>query len=194
NRRLPLRLLQGLAEHRLSDGELLRRYLAAGEEEAFTEIVRRQGPLVLRACRHVLGETTAAEDAFQATFLLLARKGRSLTAAGSLAGWLHAAAVRVARDARRAGWRRRRRQSAAGERAGADPPPEELMWREVRERLDAELAALPEKYRLPLVLCYLQELSYEEAARRAGCSTGALRGRLERGKHLLRQRLARYGL
>src|SRR5262249_44994635 len=160
NRRLPLRLLQGLAEHRLSDAELLRRYLTAGEEEAFAEIVRRNGPLVLRACRHVLGETTAAEDAFQATFLLLARKGRSLTPAGSLAGWLHATAVRIAGDARRAEWRRRRRESAAPGRAEGRSPLEELTWREVRERLDAELAALPEKYRLPLVLCYLQELSY----------------------------------
>ncbi len=193
NRRIPLRCLHALARQRLSDGDLLRRYLG-GDEEAFAEIVRRQGPLVLRACRHVLGETTAAEDAFQATFLLLARKGRSLTAAGSLAGWLHAAAVRVACGARRAAGRRRRRESAAGERAGARPASEELMWREVRERLDAELAALPEKYRLPLVLCYLQELSYEEAARCAGCSTGALRGRLERGKQILRGRLARYGL
>src|SRR5262249_29492455 len=194
DRRIPLRCLHALARQRLSDGELLRRYLAGGEEEAFAEIVRRQGLLVLRACRHVLGETTAAEDAFQATFLLLARKGRSLTSAGSLAGWLHAAAVRVAGDARRAAGRRRRRESAARERASASPPPEQLMWREVRERLDAELAALPKKYRLPLVLCYLQELSYEEAARCAGCSTGALRGRLERGKQILRGRLAPYGL
>jgi RNA polymerase sigma factor (sigma-70 family) len=194
DRRIPLRFLHALARHRLSDGELLRCYLVAGDEEAFAEIVRRNGPLVLRACRHVLGETTAAEDAFQATFLLLARKGRRLTPDGSLAGWLHAAAVRIAGDARRADWRRRRRESAAGERARVSSPSEELMWREVRQRLDAELAALPEKYRLPLVLCYLQELSYEEAARWAGCSTGAFRGRLERGKKILRERLARYGL
>src|ERR1700741_2583055 len=124
DRRIPLRFLHALAEHRLPDGELLRRYLGAGEEEAFAEIVRRNGPLVLRACRHVLGESTAAEDAFQATFLLLARKGRNLSAAESLAGWLHAAAGRLARDARRAAWRRRRRESAAGERAGAESPPE----------------------------------------------------------------------
>jgi RNA polymerase sigma factor (sigma-70 family) len=194
SRRIPLCFLHALARHRLSDGELLRRYLTAGDEEAFAEIVRRNGPLVLRACRHVLGETTAAEDAFQATFLLLARKGRSLTPSGSLAGWLHAAAVRIAGDARRADWRRRRRESAAPERAKVRSPSEELMWREVRQRLDAELAALPEKYRLPLVLCYLQELSYEQAARSAGCSTGTLRGRLQRGKKILRQRLARYGL
>jgi RNA polymerase sigma factor (sigma-70 family) len=192
--RLPLRFLHALAMHPLSDGELLRRYLSAGEEEAFAEIVRRNGPLVLRACRHVLGEAAAAEDAFQATFLLLARKGRSLPSAGSLAGWLHVAAVRIAGEARRAEGRRRRRESAAPPRATVRSPFEELTWSEVRERLDAELAALPQKYRLPLVLCYLQELSYEEAARRAGCSTGALRGRLERGKSILRKRLARYGL
>jgi RNA polymerase sigma factor (sigma-70 family) len=193
-RPIPLRYLHALARQRMSDGELLRRYLAGGDEEAFAEIVRREGPLVLRACRHVLGETTAAEDSFQATFLLLARKGRRLRPDGSLAGWLHAAAVRIAGDARRAEGRRRRRESGVGERAGGRSACEELMWREVRERLDSELAALPEKYRLPLVLCYLQELSYEEAAYGAGCSTGALRGRLERGKKLLRQRLARYGL
>src|SRR5262249_46997682 len=72
--------------------------------------------------------------------------------------------------------------------------PDDLTWREVREAIDTELAALPEKYRVPLVLCYLQELSYEEAASRAGCSVGALRGRLERGKEQLRKRLAKYGL
>jgi RNA polymerase sigma factor (sigma-70 family) len=194
NRLIPLRLLHALGPRPQPDGELLGRYLAAGDEDAFAEIVRRNGPLVLRACRHVLGETTAAEDAFQATFLLLARKGRSLPLAGSLAGWLHAAAVRIAADARRAEGRRRRRESAAEERDSVSSPPEELMWREVRERLDTELAALPEKYRVPLVLCYLQELGYDEAARRAGCSPGALRGRLERGKKILRKRLARYGL
>src|SRR5262245_9040637 len=114
DRRIPLRFLHALAQHRLPDGELFRRYLAAGGEEACAAIGPRQAPLGLRACQHVLGETTAAEDAFQATFVLLARKGRSLTSAGSLAGWLHAAAVRLARDARRAAWRRRRRESAAG--------------------------------------------------------------------------------
>lgn len=173
-----------------ADSELLRRYAAERDEAAFAELVRRNGALVLRTCRHVLGEA-GAEDAFQATFLLLVRSPGRLTRPGSLAGWLHAAAVRIACRARRAEGRRREREIVA-----TAPPvaPDDLTWREVREVLDTELAALPEKYRVPLVLCYLQELSYEEAARRAGCPVGALRGRLERGKERLRKRLARYGL
>ncbi len=174
----------------LADTELLRRYAADRDEPAFAELVRRNGPLVLRACRHVLGEA-AADDAFQATFLLLVRSAGRLTGPGSLAGWLHATAVRVAQAARRGEDRRRRREAAHR------PPPtnsDDMTWREVREILDAEIAALPECYRLPLVLCHVRELGYEEAARQAGCSVGALRGRLERGKARLRARLARYGL
>ena len=172
------------------DTELLRRYVADRDENAFTELVRRNGPIVLRACRNVLGEA-GAEDAFQATFLLLVRSAGRLTRPGALAGWLHAAAVRIARRARRGESRRRRRELGSVSSVSA---PDDLTWREVREVLDAELAALPEKYRVPLVLCYLQELSYEEAARQTGCPVGTLRGRLERGKERLRRRLARYGL
>src|SRR5262245_18587624 len=179
-------------ESTATDCDLLCRYVEDRDETAFAEIVRRNGPHVLLACRSVLGEATAAEDAFQATFLVLVRKASRLTHLGSLAGWLHATAVRIAQTARRASVRTRRRES---EHATSHPiSSDEMTWREVREVLDTELAALPEKYRLPLVLCYLQELSYEEAARRAGCSVGALRGRLERGKERLRKRLARYGL
>ena len=175
-----------------TDGDLLLRYAQERDESAFAEIVRRNGALVLRACRSVLGEATAAEDAFQATFLVLVRKAVRLARPGSLAGWLHATAVRIARGARRASARTRRREiTREGLRA---VPPDDLTWREIREVVDAELAALPEKYRVPLVLCYLQEMSYADAARRAGCSTGVLRGRLERGKEQLRKRLARYGL
>jgi RNA polymerase sigma factor (sigma-70 family) len=172
------------------DTELLRRYATERDETAFAELVRRNGPLVLRTCRHILGEANA-EDAFQATFLLLVRSAGRLTRPGSLAGWLHAAAVRIARRARRGENRRREREAALHTPRLA---PDDLTWREVREVLDRELAALPEKYRVPLVLCYLQELSYEEAARQTGCPVGALRGRLERGKAQLRKRLARYGL
>src|SRR5262245_8621614 len=179
-------------ESTATDCDLLCRYVEDRDETAFAEIVRRNGPHVLLACRSVLGEATAAEDAFQATFLVLVRKASRLTHLGSLAGWLHATAVRIAQTARRASVRTRRRES---ERAASHPiSSDDMTWREVREVLDTELAALPEKYRLPLVLCYLQELSYEEAARRIGCSVGALRGRLERGKEQLRKRLARHGL
>jgi RNA polymerase sigma factor (sigma-70 family) len=193
-RTLSLQLLHCLTGDAHSDAELLRRYADGGDEDAFAELVRRNGPLVLRTCRHVLGETTAAEDAFQATFLMLVRKTGQLPRTGSLAGWLHAVALRTARDARRANRRRRCRERTRYAPPSPPTPADDLTWREVRERLDTELAALPEKYRVPLALCYLQELSYEDAARQAGCSVGALRGRLERGKGLLRKRLARFGL
>jgi RNA polymerase sigma factor (sigma-70 family) len=173
-----------------ADTELLERYVSARDESAFAELVRRNGPLVLRACRHILGEA-GADDAFQATFLLLARSARRLKRPGSLAGWLHAAAVRIAGNLRRGEERRRTRERA---RPITSASPDDLTWREVREVLDREIAALPERYRLPLLLCHVLELSNEEAARRAGCPVGALRGRLERGKDQLRKRLARYGL
>jgi RNA polymerase sigma factor (sigma-70 family) len=194
SRRLPPQLLDSLHGLTVSDGELLRRYAEGRDEGAFAELVRRNGPLVLRTCRHVVGETAAAEDAFQATFLLLACKAARLPRTGTLAGWLHTVAVRTARSARRAESRRRAREQARQPPPSPPTPADELTWREVRERLDAELAALPEKYRAPLALCYFQELTYEDAAGRAGISVGALRGRLERGKALLRKRLARYGL
>jgi RNA polymerase sigma factor (sigma-70 family) len=191
--RIPI-LIHALTQSELSDGELLRRYAEGRNEDAFAELVRRHGPLVLATCRRVLGETATAEDAFQATFLLLVRKENQLHATGSLAGWLHGVALRTAREARRAEIRRRSREQAHPGPPPALDPGHDITWREVRERLDVELAALPAKYREPLALCYLQELSYEEAAHRIGCSVGALRGRLQRGKELLRTRLARYGL
>lgn len=187
------RLIQVACDARsgATDGDLLRQYAEDRDEDAFAEIVRRNGPLVLRACRSVLGEA-GAEDAFQATFLILARKASALARPGSLVGWLLAVAVRTAHAARRTEARARRREAARA--APPEAAADDLTWREVREVLDAELAALPEKYRIPLVLCYFQELSYEEAARRAGCPVGALRGRLERGKERLRKRLANRGL
>jgi DNA-directed RNA polymerase specialized sigma24 family protein len=139
------------ADATTADTELLHRYAANRDEVAFAELVRRNGPIVLRACRHILGEA-AADDAFQAVFLLLARSAHRLTRPGSLAGWLHAVAARIAQRARRSEERRRRREAAC-----RIPPiaPDDLTWREVREVLDAEIAALPECYRLPVVLCYV---------------------------------------
>jgi RNA polymerase sigma factor (sigma-70 family) len=173
-----------------ADTELLQRYVSVRDEAAFAELVRRNGPLVLRACRHILGEA-GADDAFQAVFLLLVRSARRLTRPGSLAGWLHAAAVRIAANAHRGEERRRKRERSRPVRTSS---PDDLTWREVREVLDREIAALPERHRLPLLLCHVLELTYEEAARCAGCPVGALRDRLERGKDQLRKRLARYGL
>jgi RNA polymerase sigma factor (sigma-70 family) len=174
-----------------SDSELLGRFAAHRDEAAFAELVRRHGPLVLGVCRHVLGDVHAAEDAFQATFLLLARRAARLSRPGSLAGWLHAVAVRTARQARRTEQRRRRREQGHRTPGAAS---DERSWREVRELLDVELARLPETYRDPLVLCYLEGLTQAEAARQLGWSATVLRGRLERARQALGRRLVRRGL
>lgn len=173
-----------------ADTELLHCYANERDETAFAELVRRNGPLVLRACRHILGEAHA-DDAFQSVFLLLARSADQLTRPGSLAGWLHAAAVRISLRARRGEERRRKHEMF---RNASPTAPNDLTWKEVREVLDVEIAALPERYQLPLVLCYLEELTHEEAAGQIGCAVGVLRGRLNRGRERLRRRLERYGL
>jgi RNA polymerase sigma factor (sigma-70 family) len=188
-----LRRLSGSDRDRdAPDADLLGRFARHRDEAAFAELLRRHGRLVLGVCRRVVGDAHAAEDAFQATFLLLARRAAHLGRPGSLAGWLHAVAYRLARQARRGDERRRRR-----ERLHARPeatPAEDVSWREVRQLLDAALARLPEHYRAPLVLCYLEGLTQAEAARRLGWSEAVLHGRLERGRQALRRRLARLGL
>lgn len=189
---LVLRRLPG-TDAQVPDGELLRRYAEGRDEGAFAELVRRNGPLVLRACRNALRDPADADDAFQSAFILLARHAAGLTRAASVAGWLHTVAVRSAGKIRRGAARRQKRESADRERPVASPA-EDALWAELRDRIDAELARLPDAYRLPLLLCYVQGLSYADAARRLGCSLGALRGRLERGRELLRGRLGRWGL
>jgi RNA polymerase sigma factor (sigma-70 family) len=174
----------------LTDSECLRRYARDRDEAAFAEVVRRNGPLVLRACRSVLPNPAAADDAFQTAFLALARHAGRLTGSPSVAGWLYRAAVRSAGAIRRSEARRRRRERAAIRPVADGGTP----WAEVREAIDAALVRLPDRYRTPLVLCYVQGLGYDDAARRLGCSAGALRGRLERGRALLRRRLEPLGL
>ncbi len=178
-----------------SDQELLERFLAGqgnAGQAAFEEIVRRHGPMVLGVCNRVLADRQAAEDAFQATFLVLALKARSVRKRESLAAWLHGVSARVARRARVSDRRRRETGlSAAGlaGRHGGDPELAEL-----RSILDEELERLPEKYRRPVVLCYLEGQTQTEAARVLGWSKGTVSGRLARAKDLLRGRLARRGL
>jgi RNA polymerase sigma factor (sigma-70 family) len=175
----------------VTDTELLKRYSLNRDEAAFAELVRRSGPIVLRVCRQLLGEASA-DDAFQAVFLILIRSAHRLKKPGSLAGWLHAVAVRVANKARRNESRRRKRDSV--HQIPTSTTSDDLSWREVREILHSELASLPEQYRNPLLLCYFQELTHEEAASQLNCSIGVLRGRLERGRERFRRRLSRYGL
>jgi RNA polymerase sigma factor (sigma-70 family) len=181
------------ASGRPPDRELLERFVAGRDEAAFAELVRRHGPAVLGVCRRVLGQEQDAEDAFQATFLVLARQVGSIRKHASVAAWLHGVACRVAASLKREGVRRRDRERVRRE----VPPPamaDEVSRREVRSVLDEELLRLPQRYRAALVLCYLQGKTQREAARELGLRPTTLKGRLERGRELLRARLARRGL
>src|SRR5262249_8041124 len=152
---------------------------------AFAALVGRHGPLVLGVSRRLLWDDRDAEDAFQATFLVLARKARSLRRPESVPAWLHGVARRVALRARR---RRRPVASLSRLHEPADWRPDPLAAVSVREllvALDEEIARLPEAYRLPLVLCGLEGRSVEEAARTLGWSHGSVKGRLERGRKQL---------
>jgi RNA polymerase sigma factor (sigma-70 family) len=175
-----------------TDRELLRRFLAERDAAAFETIVRRHGPMVHDVCRAVLGNEADAEDAFQATFLVLARTAGSIRKAGSLGAWLHGVARRTALKARAESTRRRVTAAPVPERGAVDA--DDLSWRELRQVLHEELDALPGRVRGPLVLCYLEGMTHDRAATRLGLSRGTLRRRLERGRAALRERLARRGL
>ncbi len=176
------------------DAILLGRFVENRAEDAFAALVYRHGPMVLRVCRRVVGDVQLAEDAFQATFLVLARKARKIRRRHSVAAWLHGVALRVARKARRG---KGIHTTALLTIDCADPrgdPLSQLTARELLGMLDEEIQRLPEVYRLPLILCALEGLSQKEAARWLGWSEGSLRGRLERGRERLRQRLAYHGV
>jgi RNA polymerase sigma factor (sigma-70 family) len=149
--------------------------------------------MVLGVCRRVLGDEHAADDALQATFLVLARKAGTLDRRPSLANWLYTVAVRVARRARAQSAHRRSAEQRAEAISSSDPV-DELTARELCAALDDVLDRLPGRYREPLVLCCVQGPSRDEAAHRLGWSLGAVKGRPERGRDLLRQRLARRGI
>jgi RNA polymerase sigma factor (sigma-70 family) len=185
-----LRQLRGTLD-RATDAGLLARFLAGRDEAAFEALVRRHGPMVLGVCRRVLGNAHDAEDAFQATFLVLARKGASVRVGGSVGSWLYGVARRTALHARRVDARRRARESGVMHRqetAAADP------WDGLREALDVELERLPEKYRTAVVLCDLEGRPRREAARQLGVPEGTLAGRLATARRLLARRLARHGV
>jgi RNA polymerase sigma factor (sigma-70 family) len=181
----------------IGDGVLLERFLTGRDEAAFAALVRRHGPMVRRACRRLLGDAHAAEDAFQATFLVLARRAAAVRPRAALAGWLYGVARRVALKARAGDARRSRRERPAAFPPGADPGPDplaRLSAREVLDALDEEIQRLREVYRLPVVLCCLEGLSHEEAAGRLGWTVGSVRGRLQRGRSQLQHRLVKRGL
>jgi len=177
----------------LSDHELLERFVGAREEAAFTVLIERHGPMVLGVCRRALPHLHDAEDACQATFLVLARKAASLRKRTALSSWLHGVACRVVVKLKRDHARRTSRERAVGAPAEKDPAAE-VSWREVQTILDEELEQLPERYRVPVILCYLECTTRDQAAQQLGLSPGSLHGRLERARGLLRQRLINRGL
>jgi RNA polymerase sigma factor (sigma-70 family) len=185
----------------LSDGALLERYLTGADAEAqdaFQALVVRHGPMVLGICRHILNEEHEAEDAFQATFLVLAQKGSTIRNRNVLAGWLHEVAHRIAIKARVSVVRRRtlERQATAMAPPTIEPDKQDEVaaWNELRPVLHAEVDRLPEKYRLPVILCYLEGKTNEEVAELLHWPVGSVKGRLSRARELLRSRLMRRGL
>jgi len=177
----------------LADGVLLDRFVVNRDQAAFAALVDRHGPMVLGVCRRVLGRAHDAEDAFQAAFLVLARKAPSIRKRDALASWLHGVAYHVAANLRRAESRRGALQIPRPDVTQEDVVAE-VSWREVWAAIDEELALLPQRYRAPLVLCYLEGRTRDEAALSLGWSEGTFRGRLERGRDALRARLIRRGI
>jgi len=180
----------------LSDAQLLQRFLGTRDgagQAAFAALVERHGPMVLRVCLQVLGNPHDAQDAFQATFLVLARRAGSVRRADSVASWLHGVALRVAARARADAARRRAHERRGAATRAAEPAPEAgepASW----AGLHAEVARLPARYREPVVLCYLEGLTTEAAAVRIGCPRGTVLSRLSRARARLRGPLARRGL
>jgi RNA polymerase sigma factor (sigma-70 family) len=184
----------------LSDRQLLERFVSGGDESAhaaFTVLVQRHGPMVLRVCHNVLGDATDAQDAFQATFLVLVRRSGSIRRLESLGSWLYGVACRVAARARVESARRRAAErrgalrvvQAADSSAGEDPHPAEF-----GPVIQEEVERLPEKYRAVVALCYWQGLTHEQAAAQLGCPLGTVRSRLARARGKLHARLTRRGL
>jgi RNA polymerase sigma factor (sigma-70 family) len=192
----------------LSDRQLLERYSAernTAAEAAFAALVTRHGPMVLYVCRQILGDIHHAEDAFQAVFLVLARRARSIRDPDLLGNWLYGVALRTARCARQQiGRRRKKEESEPMNRPGAAwpivdkplarPADQQVIDCELADVLHFEIERLPNSFRLPVVLCYFNGLTLDEAARRLHCPPGTLRSRLARARDKLRRGLTRRGV
>jgi RNA polymerase sigma factor (sigma-70 family) len=197
----PLGLLLRYVQHtagsadagEVGDAELLRRFARTRDETVFEVLVWRHGPMVLGLCQRLLRQEQDAEDAFQATFLALARKAGSIGKRHALASWLYTVAYRVACRARRKAPVTCLGTAALAELPAPDAEPD-LMLRDLRAVLDGEVARLPERYRRPMVLCYFEGKTQEEAARLLGCPKGTVAARLSRARERLRPRLVRRGL
>jgi RNA polymerase sigma factor (sigma-70 family) len=182
-----------LRDERASDRELLRRFVERRDQDAFVELVRRHGALVLGVGWRVLGRRQDAEDVCQATFLILAQKARTTAWHESVANWLYDVAHRLARKARKAAERRRARERQAGPRPAPDALAD-ITLRDLQTILDEELARLPQRLRAPLVLCCLEGKTRDEAARCLAVPLATVVSRLVEGRERLRRRLARRGV
>src|SRR5262245_37132986 len=191
------RLLAQQSAAPAADAELLCRFLKQRDDAAFTELVKRHGPMVYRVCRRVLADADLANDASQAVWLVFARKAATVKPPESLAAWLHGVAWRVAHKARVSETRRLAREMPSSDLSPLDPHPDplsELTARELLHALDEEVQRLPLAYRLPVILCCLEGHTQEEAARKLGWTPGSVKGRLERGRARLHAKLLRRGL
>jgi RNA polymerase sigma factor (sigma-70 family) len=199
-------LFEGDSVVGLSDQQLLERFNTRRDacgEAAFAALVARHGPMVFGVCRQLLDDRHLAEDAFQATFLVLARRARSIRDSDRLGNWLYGVAFRTARCARLRLARRRKKEEIGGAvRFGSNVPgeptgptaEETIMAREQAEALHGEIARLPDAFRLPVVLCYLEGLTVHEAARQLRWSHGTVRSRMARAREKLRRGLTRRGI
>ncbi len=176
----------------MPDAELVGRFVTRRDDAAFTALVRRYGPIVFGVCRRVLRHEQDAEDAFQATFIVLARDAAFVKCAGEVGNWLYGVAYNIARKAKAARHRRELKEQQAAARQQPESSADALD--DLREILDAELHALPDKYRAPIVLCDLRGLTAREAAVEIGCPPKTLGTRLSRGRSLLARRLTRRGV
>jgi RNA polymerase sigma-70 factor (ECF subfamily) len=199
---MPAGQLEGVIRHlrnvarqhegaQVGDAELLERFIAHRDHRAFELLVHRHGPMVLGVCKRVLGNEADAEDAFQATFLVLVRKATAIIPRTQVGNWLHGVAHKTALKAKAMVLRRRVKERQAGAARGRNATDD--TWESLLEVLDGELNALPEKYRAPIILCDLEGLSYREAAARLRCPQGTPSGRLTRARALLARRVARHG-
>jgi len=175
-----------------TDGTLLERFIAQQDEAAFEALVRRHGPMVLGVCQRVLRNDADAEDAFQATFLVLVRRAASIRPRGMVGNWLYGVAQNTARKAKVMNTRMRAREREAGARPKPEAASED--WQLQQVLLDQELQALPDKYRASIVLCDLEGKSIKEAARQLGSPPATIGTRLARGRIMLARRLAGRGL
>jgi RNA polymerase sigma factor (sigma-70 family) len=179
----------------VADAQLLDRFVTVGGEAgemAFEALVERHGPMVLRICRTILRDRDDADDAFQATFLVLARQAASIRSRASVASWLHGVARRVASSARSAASRRREHERKAADLV--EPFVVGPRWDDLAQVVHEEIDQLPERFRAPIVLCDMQGLTEGQAARRLGRPIGTIRSQLNRGRERLRCQLIRRGM